>query len=295
MSDFEAISAKADKNEIERIKLIIDRLKEKNPTLVVTPLRFGKIGDNIIVTFKVDSFNHKALVEKLVVNNVKLLSNDQKTQKIIDTAKANLTNNALKNSKGWDDVKDKNLGGDQKRLSDFINEGNYNEVIRISRTISLGREAVETAKNNIDNAIERCINFAFSEGMNKKFDVEKNIQKLVQVASDNNLKLMNKIDYMKQAGFNAIAVCANNKSCVGELIGICNNSALHNLINIKAAVKLAEIILVDPESYKEDVTIAVKTLNTRWLQIALNVVMKDLEEREIILFNKLIDFINERR
>jgi hypothetical protein len=270
-------------------------LKEKNPTIVTTPLRFGKIGDNIIVTFKVDNLNYKTLVEKLVVNNVKLLSNDQKTQKIIDDVKTISTSSAIKGSKGWDDVKDKNLAGDEKRLADLINEGNYSEVIKISRTVSLGRDAVESAKNNIDTAIERCISLAYNEGISKKYDAEKNIQKLVQVASDNTLKLMNKIDFMKQAGFNAIAICANNKTCVGELIGICNNSALHNLINIKAAVKYAEIVLGDPETYKEEIAIAVKTLNTRWLQIALNVVLSDIELKETILFDKLIDFINEKR
>lgn len=293
--DFDVITAKADKNEIDRIKLIIEKLKEKNPSLVVTPLRFGKIGDDIIVTFKVNSLNHKKLVEKFVVNNVKLLPNDQKTQNIINTVKNDITSSAIKNNRGWDDVKEKNQSGDHKKLHEFINEGNYAEVIRIARTVSLGKDAIEAAKNNIDVTIERAMNNAYNEGISKKYDVDKNIQRLVQIASDNNLKLMHKTDFMKQAGLYAVAICSHNKEYIGDLIKICNNLALHNLITIKAAIKFGETVMVDPETYKEDIQIAIRTLNTRWLQIAYNVVYNDIDEAEKILFNKLIDFINAQR
>lgn len=295
MIDFEVITAKADKNDIEKIKLIIQRLKEKNPSLSSTPLRFGKIGEDIIVTFKIDQGNYKALVEKLIVNNIKVLSNSEKTQNFIDTVKSNIAANASKSGKGWDELKEKSQTLDNKKLHEFINEGNYNEVIRISRTVSLGREAVETAKNNIDHTIERAISLAYNEGINRKYDVDINIQKLVQIASDNNLKILHKIELMKQAGLSAVAICSQNKDYIGELIKICNNISVHNLVNIKAAVKFAQIVLVDPDAFPEDVQIAVRTINTRWLSMAFDVVADELDQGEILLFSKLTTFINEHR
>lgn len=296
MIDFEVITAKANKNDIERIKLIIERLKEKNPSLSSTPLRFGKIGDDIIVTFKVDNKSYKSVIEKLVVNNIKVLSNSESTQRLIDTVKnSNVSNTAKSSGMGWDDLREKNQAGEHKKLQEFISEGNYNEVIRISRTVSLGREIVETAKNNIDHTIEKAINSAFNDGLTKKYDIDINIQKLVQIASDNNLKFLHKNDLMKQAGLNAVIIATRNKEYVGELIKMCNNNLLNNLVNIKAAVKFAEIVLPNPESFKEDILIAIRTINTRWLKIAFNVAANELSENEVVLFNKLIDFIDNHR
>lgn len=292
--DFETIVALADQKEIKVIKDIIKTLSEKIDHLVVTPLRIGKLGDETVVTFKVDKPHFKFLIEKMTFNNIRILSNDQKVRQVIDSAKAKPAPTVPVESKGWDDIKERPRGL-QENLEDCIRDGNYEEVIKISRNIAYGQEVVEKAKKSITETVNIAIEKNYNEAITRKYETGKCVERLIKIASDNNLKMLQKIDLIKQAGINAVDACAINPDYVGELIKMANNTSLHNLVNFKAAVKFAEVVLPEQEKFKQEIDIAVRNLNIRWLSLALDVVMNELESNEITLFENLVSFIKEKR
>ncbi len=291
----ETITAKVNKQDIEKIKTIIESFKEKFPKMVITPLRYGKIGDEIVVNFKIEEKFAKIMLEKLVMNKIILLSQSQKTQKVIENIKQDISRSAPVKSGGWSDVRNTNKFSSKPKVDELTSNGNYSDLIKISRTIIYGKNIADAAKENIDPAIENAINQAYSEGLSKKFESDKNIQKLFQIASDNNLKLLQKNDYMKEAGLKAIELATSNKSSANELITIANNTAVHNFVSIKAVVNFASLIFKNPEEYKEDIEIAIRKLNIRWLKLNVASVEKDFSFEDIKLLEDLFEFIQNKR
>ncbi|MEI7811931.1 MAG: hypothetical protein WCJ01_05830 [Ignavibacteria bacterium] len=292
--ELETINALVNDRQVQTVKDIIDALSDKIPNLVVTQFKYGRIGDDILVSFKIDKDRYKLLVEKLTFNQIRLVTLDEKTKEYVGVAlsqaKAGGAGGMM--SRG---NKPKPKQEEKKTLEQFINEGEYNEVIRISRDVTLPKEEIEKAKSNIDSTIQRAINTSFSEAQTKKFDINRNLERLIHIATDNNLKVLNKIEYIKQAGLYAIDICGSNHDYVSDLINLCNNNTLHSLISVKAAVKFYDVVFADMKSYKKEILIARRNLNTRWLSIAVSSVEADLSAHEKKSFYALIDFISANR
>lgn len=297
--DFETVVAVADTKEIPVIKGILQVLREKMPNMMVTPLKFGKIGDRHVVTFKIDKASYKTLVEKLIFNKIKILSLDPKTKEIIKTAQiaANRTPaTSIPTAQGWEDIKEMNKTGENKKgLEEYIREGNYIEVIKISKNINYPKDVLDKAKNNINHTVEVAINNAFHGAVSRRFEVDKYLNILLKIASDPMLKSLQKMEYLKDAGLKAVDACAMHKDYYSELVKIANNNALHNVVCIRATIKFAEIILPNQELYKAELDYAVRNLNIRWLAIALGVVQNDLLPAEIAAFDNLLNLVRQMR
>jgi len=64
---------------------------------------------------------------------------------------------------------------------------------------------------------------------------------------------------------------------------------------VKAAISFYDVVVVNSDLYPEEITIACKKLNTRWLLIAIGSVEADLTESEKESFYLLTDFITANR
>ncbi len=292
--EFEQINTLVNEKQLKTMGSIIEVLAQKLPHLIVTPFKYGKIGNEILVSFKVNLELYQFLIEKLTINGIQVVVQDERTKKFVDTAKAQIKETGTGRMMPWGN-KQKSKDSEKKSIEELADAGDYNEVIKISRDITLGKEESERAKLNLDRAINAAINKAYTEAYSKKLDIQKNIDRLVLIASDNNLQVLQKIDFAKQAGLLAIQICMKHKDYSASLIPICNNNKLHNLICVKAAIAFYEIVFRDRDSFKEEVGIARKKLNTRWLMIAINTVEPELTPSEKAAFNALIDFISANR
>jgi hypothetical protein len=289
---FETINVLADSKDIKLLKDIVEKITEKLPSMPVPLFQYGKIGDSIVVSFKVEQRFHKLIVEKLIFNKLRVVTFDDKTKQYVDAAKYQSKMSSATAS--WSTSKVKPAQDEKKKtLDELIEEADYTEIIKISRDINIPKDEAEKARESIDNTILKAITIAYNEAQNKKFDINRNVEKLLKIASDNTLKTLQKMSYLKQAGLYAVEICSKNKDYVGDLINICNNNALHNLVNIKAAVKFGEVILDNKELYKKEILIAKRNLNTRWLLIAFSAVENELSSVERQTFNELIDFIKQ--
>ncbi|MGE5365033.1 MAG: hypothetical protein ACM3SM_12960 [Bacteroidota bacterium] len=293
--EFETIVAVAAAKEIPVIKDVIRTLSEDIPGMVVTSMKMGKIGENNVVTFKVDSRSYSSIIEKLIINKIKILSLDEKTKNTVKTIQARTEQEKPLKATGWEELKGRNRGDGKKNMTESINNGDYAEVIKISRDYTVTREVAETAKQNIDTALEHAINRAFNTAVTRKYEAEKSISALVKIAADPVLKSLNKTEFAKLAGLKAVEACGMYSEMTGDLVKIANNSSLHNLVCVKAAVKFAEKVFTNEQLYGEEVEYAVRTLNIRWLEIALSMAQKELDSDELRRFNELSDFIRRKR
>ena len=281
--------------EVVFFKELIDKLRDRQPEIQITPFKYGSIGDNKLVSFKVSENHYTLILESMVTNNLKIILKDEESEKIIKKAE---TVSLAREMNGWGDIKKSESPDNTKEtksLEAYIKEGNYSEVIRISRNINFGNEVVQKAKNSIPIAVTNAIKKATYESEQRKSSVEENIKLLIKIASDINLKNLNLPKLLKQAGFSAIQLCANDPNQFEQLISICNNSSIHNMINVKAAIAFSKITLDKESEYEEIISIAVRNLNTRWLSIAGDVAKNDLSKDELTQFNRLIDYLFEKR
>ncbi|MFA6596321.1 MAG: hypothetical protein WCS69_01250 [Ignavibacteriaceae bacterium] len=290
--EFETVNILVDEKQVKIIKNVVGALIQAKPQLRVTPFKYGTIGDNVLVNFKVDSDHHRFLIDKLASNGIHTINIDLKTKHQFDNAKLKAKTGGTTENYSFGS---KSKTNEKKTLDQLINEGDYAEVIKISRDVTLPIEEIETAKSTIDATIQRAINNAYSEAEIKKTNIDKNIERLITIASDKNLKAMQKQDFIKQAGLFAIQICLHNNDYVGDLINICNNNMLQSIVNVKAAVSFYDAVIVNSDMYEEEVLIARRRLNTRWLLIAISSVEADLTDGEKESFYKLIDFISANR
>ncbi|MGE5679328.1 MAG: hypothetical protein ACM34K_00470, partial [Bacillota bacterium] len=145
--EFITVNAVADSKEVKIIKGIIDTLSEKLPYMIVTPFKFGKLGDNTIVTFKIEKSCHQVLLEKLTYNNIKVLTFDENSKKYVEEAQNYSKGSSLSKPGSRSGQKSE----EKKPLDDIIKEGEYQELIKISRDITLPKDVIDKAKSNIDN------------------------------------------------------------------------------------------------------------------------------------------------
>lgn len=180
-------------------------------------------------------------------------------------------------------------------LDKLIEEGNYGSLINISKDITYNPETIQKAKSSIslsvNTAIVKHIEFVSSH----KWEVLKTIDNLMQIASDNKLKLFNCDQLMKQAGIIAIELCTKDEDSLNFLIKISNNQSVDNILNLKAAIRLGEVVLIDPEKYEYNIKAAVKELNTRRLNILMDSVRDKFELKEIETFDRFFELIKKSR
>ncbi len=166
------------------------------------------------------------------------------------------------------------------------------ELAETVKMILQGKNKI-TASNqkSIKNSLNFYIDKLRKEAFLKKSKTNDNIKRLLEIASNKMIASSPILNVAKSAGFSAIDVCAENTLNVGELLNICNNRDLHCTVRAKAVAKFSKVVFEDESFYESDLTIAVKRLNTRWLNTILDESSKDLTEDEVENFEKLQSFI----
>ena len=283
------------------IKSILDFLKEMNKDFSVMKYKTGKIGEDVLVSFRVHNKYYAQVLEKLAYNDIPVIIKDQSVIDFIDEKKEHKRQKLR--ARGW-----KEIGVHVKQitfqeLEQLINEGRISEVAKEAKGgVGTNPEIVQKAKNSltktVDVAIENLIRYA-EENPTKK---QNSINELLDIATDSDLKLFQKRNEMVKAGEAAIAIAINNEELYNNLISIANNNKLENILNVKSTIYLSGLILsIDEnnqglESDKQiELPDVVKLLNTRWLKIAYETVFKKLTEEEKNNLNQLIEFIEQKR
>lgn len=237
--------------------------------------------------------NYYIIIETLAINGFTVESNDEKVNEIIESVKEKYREDLRKYAESVEVVRKINKTHDS--LDDLIDGGNYKELIKVSKDITYSTETLSKAKSGILLTVTNAIIKNVDEVAKYRFAIKKTIENLLKIASDTELKLYNCNMLMEQAGVIAIELSSKYEESVHYLIKISNLRNIDNLLNLKAASKFGEIVLSDPGKYENDIRIAVRELNTRWLDMAYDSAKHKLSEEENELLIKCVNMIKSRR
>jgi len=167
--EFESINTLVSEKQLKTMENIIETLAQKIPQLIVTPIKYGKIGNEILASFKVNEEHYQFIIEKLTINGIQVVTQDERAKQFVDIAKTRIRESGTGNMMHWGN-KNKSKNVEKKSIDELSAEGDYAEVIRISRDITLPKEESNRAKLSIDRAIQSAISIAYSEAYSKKID-----------------------------------------------------------------------------------------------------------------------------
>lgn len=283
-------------SEEPALKSILDLFKKKFSSFELTKYSKGSLGDESIITFKVNKQFYATLVQKLAYNDLRLFRKDEEAKEIVDEIIRQKRKAVVLPSSGWDAVRSKKKSISREQLEEFAVDGNYNEILNVVKDpVNHPAEIVNLAKKLLSDSIAISINRTYSDAIERKKEPQKQLKELLKIASDKKIKNAGKLKELKEAGFYAIELCLSETDLFPKLIDIANNSNLRSVINIKAAIEFADRIFNDQDGFADEIKLAVKKLNTRWLNIAIETAIKDFSGKEIERFNKLVYFIDEQR
>jgi len=294
--ELKKVIAKLNPDEVAKFKSVLKVLKYTQSGVVIQNLVFKEKKDIVEVSFETNPESYKSIVEKLALNRIKLETNDEESSRIVEVANQELERGKNKNAfMGWTGAA---VGSSEKKkatVDGIATEGDYEELIKITRDVSATKEEVEKAALKIDTAIKNAMEKAYNPALQDSYFAEPGIKRLLQIAGDPNLSLINKNDIRFKAGILALNICVKHKDQNVNLIAIANNSKIDNLVSATAAVRLAGILndnkyldikLIDP---------VLKELNTKWLDSIFGGVKHKFDEKEIKDFEKMIKYVETER
>jgi hypothetical protein len=298
MVELKPITAIVQEKEIEIVKSVFQDLKDKLPDLESTPFKYGRLGDKHILSFKVDSKYYNLFVEKFTFNRIKILFLEKVQKEITDNAISQASNHSDEKTIDWSSLKESKSNFSQKNMSQidhYIKNGDYLKLITLSRDISQTTDIIEKASKNISISIANAIEIEKHKAETIKYAVEESIKNLIAISANKILKNIGQTELAKNAGLIAVELCCIHRKYLDNLIDIANNNAVPNIVSIKAAIQLGVIIMDYPDEFADDLALAVRKLNVRWLENAYDVVCNDLDPFEIETFNSFTIFLLEKR
>lgn len=280
--------------DLQTVKTILNFLKEKFSGFSVMKFKTGVIGEDLLVSFKVASEYYQSVLEKFAYNDIPVIMKDKGALQFIDQKKEQKRKKLR--AQGWSEITKSKRQITIAELTQLVEDGKVKEVLKeakggVGSNLEIVKKSKELLKATVKNAITNLVIYS-EERIGKRGDA---IDQLLLLATDKDLKLFHKEEDMSDAGLKAIEIASSHKNYYDYFIKICNNSKLNNLVNIKAAISLANIFKNNNEENKMKLPNVIKLLNTRWLKIAFETAKQKLTDEEINLFNNFITEIEEIR
>ena len=287
------VIVKINAEKIPGIKIQLKRLQSSLRDLQLNSVRVGRLGDDVVLSFNINSRYYNSVMQKLETSGaVSIVKEKGKTSE-----KRNYLASTFSGGKSPNPVPETNTpsGNSAESVDKMISSGDYEKIIQVSRNIKNGFELMKKAKENIDQAVAKSIELAYSKALKNKLYVDENINELIKISTNKELRILHKIDLMTDAGMKAVGLCDEPYDNINTLIGIANNNFIPNIVAVKAAVKFSQLVLDDPESHNDEIRYAIRFLNTRWVLIARDIVINKLSEQDQSSLNKLLDYIDSAR
>ena len=280
--------------ELAVVKSLLKVTKERYPDFVVKKFKTGTVSDKTLLTFKVDTRYFKIILERFAYNDIVIMNREKDVTDFIEERKEHKKKKLR--SSGWADIKSQKTNISAEILEQYSKNGEFERVLK--ETIpDLGSEyeIVKKAKSLLSESICNAIEKLLDEAEITKSKAAESIDKLLRIASNNELKNAQKIKERIKAGKAAIKVCLMYENFQTDLIQIANHNKINNEVSIKAVIKFSEIVKANKNNLSDEIIDSLKLLNTRWVRIAFDSVQSKLKKKEVNAFNYLIDFVESLR
>ena len=288
------VTVKLKPSQLQKLKTLVDKMVDTFQ-FKIGNLRQGKLGDDIIISFTTDENQRKTIVEKLVLNDFRVLFIDDKTQKELKRSKPVGRARTGGNTNIWENQNKTGKESGGVSVDALINQNKYIELIKIANDFRSTLEQKEKAKTGINIAVNNAIQLAINNSKKGKNATSEAIDKLIEIASDKNLKNLQKIDLIKNAGMSALELSISSPAHYEDLVELCSNSNLHYSVTIESFIMFSKLVLKQQETFEELLKVALRKINIRWINIAYDVVVNELSFEEKNLVADLISFIEAER
>lgn len=281
--------------KVKRIKQELQSLMKSEAGISISQLRFGSLGDEVIMSFNIDDDHYQLIFEKMKQFGANLLMPVIKkvTENTVgnDISKQSHTDTVLYSYKSTTNAKQ----NPSIILEKAIKDGDYETLIKVSKDVRNRPELTRKAKDNIYNVVVKEIEKVYELGKKSGISRRDCIERLIKISADKDIKAMYKIDALKFAGLMAVNLCALSIDYISYLVKICNNNAVQKIVNVKAVIALSGLLLPEVDSTMEELDYLAKYLNINWLLIAYDVVIVELSTDEKDKFIQLINAVKGRK
>lgn len=293
LNNLKSITLLTNEKDLVSIKSILKFLKDRFSELTIYKFRTGLIGDNTVVSFKVNNDYYSTILEKFAYNNIPIIMKDKNDAKYIEQKREEKTRRLR--AQGWSEITVSNKQVSLQELKIFSEKGKIKEVINeakggIRTKTEIKEKAKELLSETIKTAVKNLVIYA-EEKPGKRTNA---IEQLILISKDKDLRLFHKTEETLEAGITAIQIALTNYNYYPVLLKIANDSQLNNLINVKAALALANLLISNKEEDNE-LPDVVNGINTRWLKIAFESIQKKISSEESQQLIHFIEFIEESR
>lgn len=276
------------------VKSILKYFKSKYKNFDVSKYRTGNIGENILLSFKVDNEFYSKVLEKFAYNDLQVILNSKEDADLIDSKKEEKIKKLR--SQGWSDISSSQKIISFEELQKLSENGKIKEVVKESRGGAGTKiEIVTKARDLLGPTVLNAIKILEEKVTKSESKREEVVKELISISKDKDLKTFQKNKEQIIAGEKAIALILEKTKLFDYLIKIANDSKISNMVNLKAAIAIAGIILSVEENEELDLPDVSRSLNTRWLSIAYETVQNKLSNEEQKSYNDLLNYIEEKK
>lgn len=292
--DFRSVTILITEKDLEAVRSILNFLKEKYKRFTLTKFTTGKIGENVIVSFKTRSEYYPIVLEKFAFNDIPIIMRDQNSIEYVNEKKE-VKRRKLR-AEGWSEINKSRKQISPEQLNKLVEEGRLKEVIKEAKGgFGSNSEIKNKAKALISKTVKNAIDNLLFYAEHKPGVKNEVISQLLLIAIDKDLKIFHKIEDMNLAGIMAIEIAASHKSYYHHLIKIANNYKLNNVVNIRSVLKIIEILNDYPQDEIKKLPDFKKELNTKWIKISLDVVKNKFDPKEIENLESFLKMIDKIR
>jgi len=280
------------KEQIPKVEALLKVLKYTVSKINLKDISFNEFEDKTVLSFSFNEDYYSTVLERFALNKIEVMVNDDESKKIIDNAERKLKR---KNS-----VVGVNWGGagktkTKKAVTKLVEEGDYEELIRISRDVREDKERSKHSKIAIDAALKNVIANSYTAGKKDSYKTEFYFEKLLKVATNSYLRMNNKNEFRKEAGLAAINLASSDPEFYSLLIKMGNKSSLLPELSIKAILKFYNLVLVKKSTNSKIVKFAAKQINEKYLKSLYEDNKDKLSKEEKFAFAKFVNFMRDAR
>ncbi|MBI9071782.1 MAG: hypothetical protein JEY94_09300 [Melioribacteraceae bacterium] len=284
-----SVSIVASKSKIATVKRMLSDFTSQYPELEISKPKYGNVGDEVLMNFSLSEVYHNIMIEKLLQMGIKVIGVKKEIKdKLIETS--------LKKNTKKIKTREKKTVLSVIQIEKLAAAGRFNDLFEIiGDTLTYTKDIIERTKELIPDAIKKAIDNYLDSSLKSKYDAAKYIEMLITIASDNRLRNYKFNDLRLKAGEAAVKACVIKERELHYLVKVANNNRLTEIVNYKAFIRLSDLVLTDGNNFKDDLDIAVRDINLRWMRIVADTVEDKFEGYDLYLFRRLFDYIDKHK
>ncbi len=295
MEELKTVFAEIPKEDKGKVESILKVFTLTFSDVVIKDLEFDEVERNYLVSLRISPKYYKTLIEKLTLNNVKVLTDDPEAENVINYAQKRLNKKETRGFDGWDSQVRIGKPKRSAPIEQIAADGDYLELIRVINDFSAPSEKRDRAKEMLETAVNNAMKKSYEQSLANPRLVDDSIRNLLNIATDGFLKAIGHSSLTQHAAQIAMDIALSDPAYYEKLVLMGNDRYLTPLINLKAIIAFTEKTFPDKNKYRAQIKFARRYSNLKWLVKAYEEAKDKLNPDERKLLKTYVTYINQSR